>query len=695
MRKVILSFFLTFSLAILCFSLADDDGYLYIMQPTQTMKGLVNTIYYKMAQKAISEKDSSGTGTVNSSGTGLNLLLISQMNEGYVKELLQMYADASEGKITKSEYHAPFELYLGMHLTEKATYAGTKIPYFHFPIKGKEIIWNKTYNGLSAEQMTLAGFDSSALAKLNSGALGGDSVPMQILSSTGSRDVYMANVSSSNNKGRTSFDRHYLPDQLGYVDSEYSQTYKILGLDKKKDIDYVDRIAVSANTSTFHNRGEDGILRGAFGIKYELNKHGISSNFINVTRRNAYTKLKKDEFDAAFYALTDAYVNWEKDFREGNKKLRDLTKDDSKGIALALTYHDTSNGEWFYNQAAINYSTGGNKINNVVKAFQTMYPDENWTKDKVIKALNSRVRSSLAEAIKEVNGVSVTSSDTSKIYNTSSDYSDASYYPERGAIFRVTKTKTSAYKKKYSSGEQPFHVNAYDTVAFQLQASCIGILAKGYYPYLLKLAGVNIDTTNPESYTNNYKNNNEWTPSDITWMSQYSVDTSKLTDDRIAVLNQAYKIVQDKTPYCWAGKGDIIHNYQEYVKESGNNWKSLERFLEPYYPFIAVDCSRFIQVAYKKAGFSNIGYETTATIMGNHQWEKISGSSIKPGDIIAHNIGGDGHVVMYVSGKWNGRPIIMEAPETKKLCKIGTRNITSRDNPYRYKNIDKNKRKQN
>ena len=67
------------------------------------------------------------------------------MNDGYAKELLNLYKDLQEGKITtKDTNFVEVSTLLGMQVNETGTYDGT-LAQSYLPYKNNKVVWKQSY----------------------------------------------------------------------------------------------------------------------------------------------------------------------------------------------------------------------------------------------------------------------------------------------------------------------------------------------------------------------------------------------------------------------------------------------------------------------------------------------------------------------------------------------------------------------
>lgn len=196
-----------------------------------------------------------------------------------------------------------------------------------------------------------------------------------------------------------------------------------------------------------------------------------------------------------------------------------------------------------------------------------------------------------------------------------------------------------------------------DTIAIG-HAYANAMVGKTVYARMLQASGLaDIDPSNPDTYMNKFEN--EWVPDGTAdWMREYGVDPSKVNPKRVALLNEAYKLIG--TPYVYGARRPPVKNPDgSYDVKTG-----------------AFDCSSLVQYIYNTVHGIEIGSWTGEQI--NHKSsEEIPLSEAQPGDLVYFTSPGDStphHVVMYISGDLTtgGEFTYIHEPNPQRACEIST-----------------------
>lgn len=616
----IMKYMSIFVVGLLMYTIVDNDDLLYLTMLNSNIKG-GNSRFIQLLSKDndgdIPIGAEGGTTTIKR-GSGLNLMLISKLNESYIKEMLSLYKDCEEGKLSNRKNHVSVRALLGMQVNETGTYNGTKIPVSYLPFVNGKIIWNEPYKGLSAKQMTLSNFGDKEWK-----ALGGELYSWEAKDSKKDRTPWciqggIQKASAYNKTGKP--DQHFLPDIINHVDSRLNNA---LVQNDAENIDFTQN-TLDSITSLNHNRGENGAQQQNYGLAYSLSD---PTGWLNsrVAPKKASKEIKEKAM-GTLAELAQTYID-----NMGTKAdPSNIEGSEARYVAIAVACH-TKN--WFFGQKTLSYVKS--HLSTTKKVWDALYPEENITGDEIINQVKKRVKT-LRDAIKEVNGVSLSSDDTYKIYGTYSDYSDAKTNSQYGSVYRVTNMECTAYKNKYPNGHYPYLVNAYDNISAGQSMSAL-IVGSYLYAHLLKLGGVNIDPTNPDTYIQNVTttvvngNNNTTQKVQLSTSSALSkkysdkgikFDISKLTPTRIKILNAAAEEL-----------GNTVYGYGIDKPYSSGNRPGV------------LDCSRFVAHCYRQAGCENGGVSTSE--MNSHiQYKRIAFSQMKPGDLLLTS----NHVWIYVSG---------------------------------------------
>lgn len=636
---------------------SDDEAYYLIMKSAQDTSDAIQQSFYNIvlneSQEEIGEVDTGSTSATT--GTGLNLLLINNITtECYVKELLELYKDVSEGTVAKNGASLPVETLLGIHTNEFNSYAGTGIPKFYFPMKNGKIVWGEAACGVTAEEMTLAKFDSGVYSKghdWQKSSLPEDG-PFQITGSTKTNSKRMTERNGATNAGRTKIDVKFLPDAASFVAVRATNALIELGVSKSE----ITQEQLATLASTIHNRGSFGSQIN--GLTYASKV----STFVD-TERDGYGEMVANNLSIVTNTLSKFFEKY------GIETFSKYT--DSSHHRILAMYAAIEDG-WFINQAFCDKAADKGGV--YVEIWNLTHSSDKVKNGSELRGKLAPYVRTLPQAITEVTSVPCSGADTKRIYNTSLDYVDNYWqgykteYPEY--LFKITAKESEFYKNKLSNGANPPQVIAYDHI--NLGHNVATFMGQLIYAKCLKFAGVNVDPTDPTTYMNTISQDTPgtWSPKDVSWMASYHVDTSKLTEDRIAVLNVAYNYVQMECPYVYGAEGQWVKSvdHANSIAADPKNHR-LNSSMEKYFPSYCFDCSGFVYKVYEDAGFTLNRLLASGIWNSTTVWKTIDKADMLPGDVVASG----GHTMIFLSGKITTdfrSATMIEAPETNKLVKI-------------------------
>lgn len=580
--------------------------------------------YYTVNKYADEEPEIGGT-TSATNGTGLNLMLINNIQtECYVKEMLELYRDSYEGKISTSEYHVGVETLLGIQVNETGTYPGTVLPKSYIPIKGTEIQWKKPYSDLPASAMTLRQINSNVIKNNLNGAVTGPTARLDYyinginpdVSTAPGRDV---NVFQVNHKSFGMFggwvpkatidgyktdssrvsDAMYLPDNLSYIDHEMSSIINTYGIDSSVSSDY------KAMLYSINHNGGSGVLQylAPFGVVI-----GRGSNYIQGINDSTRAEYKKS-FDLMY-----------EDFNKFSDVAR---KADLSDVVLQKTIGVIGLLEsgWSINTTNTSYLFGLSK-SRWITAYNMFFGGNNdW--NTVRNYLNSKMQP-----------IPLDNSIVNRVYGMDRNSVNGNNYT---SLYKLHNATSNIYK----SGDNRI-LQVLNVVNIGHITSC---MYGGYKTYanMLKYAGVDVDPANPETYMNKYQG--EWMPSgDLFWLKEAvpSIDINSVPKKVGEFLNFAKQFLG--TPYVWGGR-----------KPGG------------------FDCSGYIQYCVQTHFGGTFGW-TTVDQPGDPRVYEVSSDERRIGDFIY--IGGayasaSHHVVIYLADAEPGFIWAMHAPQTGDVVKIG------------------------
>ena len=467
-------------LGIVLVSSSEDEGFLLFLKRNNKLP--VRVLNYATHNiEAESEQDVENVGATD--GTGLNLLLIDKLEEGYIKELLSLYRESSQGGMDNAKYHLGVNELLGQQVNETGFYPGTQLPKSYLPCKNGKVVWGEAYNGVSADNMKLYKIDSSIRGKLPGNGIDGPA-GYSVFQYENPKSVKKSKKDGAGNSGRKSGDVYFLPDVVATNNLNVSDSIK-------NNFGTVSPVGtqLSAVSSINHNRGGSALANTAFGIGYS--HRGNSSTYVNYSKEDSSKYLQYTTFLSTLYSKYSA----------GNTPNSEMLKSGTGSnygrwyaVAMAVKFDGYYISSYAYDGIG----------NDSLRAWNWMFPNEKFNSVSEYKAKAKSSVKNVNEAIKEVTGKSVSTSDTNKVYGTSSDYDDCYYFASTGYkfgyVYHVEKTTSKAYKNKYSDGSTPYVVEGIDIVCCGHQIGCM-LLGEAVYANLLKLGGLSsVDPTNPSTY---------------------------------------------------------------------------------------------------------------------------------------------------------------------------------------------------
>ena len=557
-------------------------------------------------------------------GTGLNLLLMDSLTEGYVKEMLTLFRASSNGELDDKGFHVPVGALCGIQSCETGWYSGTHLLKSYLPYANGKVVWNEAYLGAAASDMTLSKFDNTVVNKLGINAINNSfdsnytTTVFQYDGWTG--DNAVSKMNGSGNSGRSKGDHYYLPDVLTANNRMYSDGLKAIHLTDFDSSSVSD--GFSATTySLIHGRGAGGFIQTTFGNGYTYKGEWSYSDYIDISQLTSEELLK---FYSYYPELGDNY----KSNHMNNSEFFAGFKAGSEMRYVVSCIAAKTDG-WYLSSSAKDYCL--DSASTCIRIWNAVWPDDKIeTSEELANKLDSSTKS-LKDAIKEVTGKTISDTDISSVYRTNSDYDDIMPY-HWGAIFHVVNEHCDAYTHKYSDGSVPFFVQSFDTVMCG-EAIGANIVGDYVYAYMLYEGGMgNVDPTNPDTYLNGLSNGSTFVPqrSDISWMSAWGVDTTSLTKDRTNLLNTAYNMCQTDATYA---------------QDSTTMNKEFDKKITP----TVIDCSGFVSKVINNTGFT---FQKRSTVTGifydRVNYEVIDHSEIKPGDIMAYLYPDGGHIMFWI-----------------------------------------------
>ena len=608
-------------IALAIFSTTEDSNSLFMLRKTAStsLEKLTETLKVKKDTKDVAASDSSSTTTTTTSGTsGLNLLLIAQMTEGYCKEYLEICKENVDGTLDTKTNSATVDIgnVIGINISESGFYSagdGTTIPKSDIPPNSKGLPdWNNSSHSLKVWN------------KNNHASNGFTAVGGALQYTADNVTVSTMTHVSKYNKGVTTGgggDCYLFPDAVVGLNGYLAKGLATLGITGTSLSDSAKNLLATIS----HNRGPGGVYM-MFGI-------GYIANLDNKIKNSAIK-----EADVSGIADTIIEDSQNSDFTGDVATKLSMSKE-SNYVAYAINY--ISRG-WYMNPLL--YSNfKKHATQNYVTYWNCAFPKNQASSvDDVISKASKYVA-------KPCDVMKMSASECDKIFGTSNgDYANTgTNTTNRGYIFKKVRCSYGGVYEGGNPGE--YTLICFETVAANHIYAAISA-SGNVYAKMLKFSGVGIDPTNPETYMNSKtvttttKNGTKaktWT-GDVTWINNYNVDTSVLTTQRMDLI-------------CW---GREIVEHTQYSQARAKYPLSTVP-----YPS-GIDCSGLIYVAYRQAGYNMTGFpQNTISYYGYDKFSVIKPSEMKPGDVFWYNNNGThGHVEMYLCpGGSSGRIVTIAA----------------------------------
>lgn len=436
--------------------------------------------------------------TINSDGTmnGINLLLISSLNDSFIKDYLTTCQKNTIGAYNDNKGHVSVDGIIALNMAEQGSYDSSPIPCTYFPwdSANQKVIWNQSINGLPAEALTFEKANRQVFGGNNGSgpvtpykkaddvapdpANGGTASPFQI----GRKWMNLMEPSKINGYNETSSrtsDITYFPDQLKYIDGIRDGV-----LNSYFNVDDLEPEDATALAIMFFALGEGNACRMEFS---GITGTGSDSKEKRLSSWNEY-KETMDRVDKKYGASLAKYSYDTLDFHR------------IVNIAMSMAAVDT--GGWKFED---DYKIG-ELLSEGLVSYQILYPGASQSDFESF--VNSNKRSS------------------------------GGFYLNRTAPCRINREGDS-----YSSNS--------DNISFGHTFMAL-YMGKYYYAYLLQMGGLaDVDPTNPSTYMNKLQEG-EWLPSGETdWLKEVGIELNSLNSNRIKLLNEGHSVLG--APYIWAG----------------------------------------------------------------------------------------------------------------------------------------------
>lgn len=606
----LLTILLVFSIVTVALVCSSGDSFLLIMQT----KNIMNGQNFDQLKHFSQPEDQIAEATITLDG--LDYSLIDQLSDSYVKELLSLYLESSEGKLDSFESHASLTGLLTTQVAATGYYPGTALPLSYLPFKKNKVLWGEEYNGVPAEKMTLANFTSSEYKKIGGAEYNPE---MGEKKTKGSDKTIRSPWALTDNikevakiSGTGTSDFRYFPNILVHINNRYNSALKTLGISDNLGINSTDsRIGDSILAATLSD-GDSKMLLSGYGIIKG------SARKLNVDREDT-GEMSAKAFNACVSAVSE--------INQSSIKWKEL--DNKEFIDASATVIAAHTQGWYLNKKAYDHID-----ETVLRVWKSIYPDDNVTSVADCKAKAEASVKSLADAITEQTGIDVSEKDTKKVYSTSNDYTDCN--DKDGIVFHVSQTNCDVYTNTYEDGTTPFLVSAFSTeTAGRIFFSCF--YGEYLYVRLLKVGGMaDMDFSDPASYkkhliANNRESNSTGTLAEV--FAKTGLKSNTISDKRIAVLNSAASML-GVGQYTWAaghagefGVGD---------DPPKNN--------QGYYEF---DCSGYVSWCFMKNNLQDYPVSSSGFYS---IFSRISAEDLLPGDIVTC----DSHVMIFVNKDSSG-----------------------------------------
>lgn len=596
-------------------SVSDDSAYVLLLSRNRIVRVVKNYVFNSTQNK----NHSSAT-----SGAGLNLLLIEDLDDGYCKEMLTLFKDSADGKLDAHAAKVAVSALCGIQANETGFYSGTHLLKSYLPCDSKGVVtWKKAYKDIAADDMCLNRVDAGIYEKglPNNGIDAGVAKTVFQFDNWNSSSDTKSKLNGATNEGRSGGDNKFLPDILTAVNYHYSTSLKAAKLDAFASS--FDSMQTATFTSIQHNRGSGGVLQYAYGIRYGL----MYNSYIDVNNKTSDDTVK------ALKHISDLYTKYKDSVLKADGSISPENFIQSDKCRYAAVFIAANTEDWFVSDYAVKYCSNAKGV----EIWNDMFPDKTVKSADALRKELNKSNASLKEAIKQVNSTAVSDADIKKVYGTGNCYDDMknmSSWGNCGSIFYVSKDTSSAYKHKYSDGKTPYMVSCYDIIS---AGHAVGASIGGeyVYAYMLKLGGLSsIDPTNPSTYNQQLETGTFVSSGDTSWMAAYNVPIDSLNAARINVLNTAYNLTQVGAFYELSGAAHSAAFSADFIPTK-------------------IECSGFVGKVFNNSGFTKAkNYATTAILNEQDIYKRIKRAEMKPADILCYDVAGgaQGHVLLYLSG---------------------------------------------
>lgn len=591
-----------------------------------------------------------GTGT-----SGLNLMLINNIKtEGYVKEYLTIAKKSEEGELDNLAVHASVSAILGTQIAEGNTTAGGVLPKTFLPLDGSGVpYWGKNPYGVDESLFNLTNADYNFYTD------GGGKVPTSDIPRGNDTGTYYGPFQQTpsyfgmnggnypaakmNPKGKTSrkSDPFYFPDQVVGLSYELSANHeKYNGVLKLKPEQAATLLSVR------HNAGS-----GAMTYQILFGVHWNSGTL-------------KNDINEEANSINLLFGDFERSYDKHKSKLtRSISAHLWKFLGLLMLLEE---GDWYIDpNRQYDYVTGSANKSNITQSYKILHPElsDSEAYSKAIELIKSKTKT-------------FTAPHPSAYGRSSGPAASGGYTP---IVYKI-RTETT---KNYKGGD---NLPIVHEIPIETAGHMFSTAYAGNYMYgaMLKYAGVGIDPTNPDNYTNSIPST-EWKPGGSGQTLKKTLeehglptDIKGLTNNRTKLLDYACTLVGNV--YTFGGDGrvygeDPASDYA-FIRQLKAQYSGMSKFdhIMPettHKGMRSIDCSKFIQVVYKETLGIDLPRNSLAQVTASNT-TRISPDERLPGDIG----GNSSHVVMYV-GSGEGGTITVEAKGWQYGTTIGYNNSTA------------------
>lgn len=647
-------------LGIMAFSFSSEDDFLYlynlnnqVLQKTKVYQ-LVSNQYEDWGgdEDQMPAYNTGGTTTATS-GTGLNLLLINNIQtEGYVKDYLSICAANQNGELSDTySVHAPAVMLIAATLMERGVYDGTPLPKWYLPWDdtSNSPYYNTAFGGLSASEVNLYRFDSSSYAKLSKREYSDTSTACGAF---GFKSESLATVSKTST-GRTNGDARNFPDACTDEDRVLNAAISKLNVvDMAAFSKSVSEAAFGALNGLANNRGYNGATCMYFGLTHGIAANGQNYRINPDSGFNTRAMSDEEKAKAVSVPVNDFTVGLQNAKNAGADVTVTWNSTGAAGAAMAMILLLNSDDNWYITQDFVDAFTQEagyfSFFRYTQNAWNAVHPDDQVNSGTELRKRLQPYVKDIPTAVKEATGVTISTNDAISAYGIA-DYNNNTYdaadegdagkldwYGTTGYVFHVSNSRCAGYVHKYSDGSDPFLLQDFESsgLAYML---CTSLGGQQAYATLLKYMGVDVDPTNPDTYMNKFSGDG-WSAVSSEYqdvLKANGLDTSKLTDERAKIVNVAASYLGTKYLQCRNGAG------QDGALCDGFCYNNMDA------KATHLDCSAFIWRCYKEAGFDCTGFPTNTSGYATNDGVLVETTvdQLKPGDVIWFS---HGHVELYL-----------------------------------------------